>query len=85
MQTLQQIGISKRIINLLNSAGVTTVEQLGKMSDIDIIMTPGCGRKVLRDIREALETQPPTAGEIARELGEISARVDALRKRIGAE
>ena len=43
-------GLSKRVINELEKNGITTKDQLEKMSEIDILRIPSFGKKSLDEI-----------------------------------
>lgn len=55
---LAVLDLTVRTAKALAEAGVTTREALAAMSDLDILKTPGLGKKALQEIRDALAGTP---------------------------
>ena len=55
--TLDSLGLSARPANALRGWGVTTVDQLTRFSDRDLLRMPWLGRVGLREIEEALRVR----------------------------
>jgi hypothetical protein len=54
---LELLGLSETGIKPLRSVGISTLGELLGMSDMDILTTPGAGRRALSEIKEALSVR----------------------------
>jgi DNA-directed RNA polymerase subunit alpha len=51
---LDELGMADRILNALRGAQIETVEQLSKMTVLQLLGVKGCGKKCLNDVQRAL-------------------------------
>lgn len=55
---LINLGLSKRITNALDKAGISTLETLSKMSDEELEEIKGISKKSIEEIHKTLESLP---------------------------
>lgn len=53
-QEIDILGLNVRLRKQLTQEGITTIDQLQKMSDMDLLRITNLGRKSLNEIRSAL-------------------------------
>jgi len=52
---LSELGLSKRVVNVLSKAGITTVEKLKKLSSEELSEIKGVGKKAVEEIKKQLK------------------------------
>lgn len=52
--SISMLGLGYRSKNILMAEGIETVEQLMKLSDMELLKMPNLGRNSLNEIRDAL-------------------------------
>ena len=61
---LDALGLREFVSKTLANAGVTDIETLSRMTDMDLLRIPGLGRQKLREIREMLRWHEEKNGSV---------------------
>ena len=87
---VSDLVLSTRVFNILNNAGILTVEQLVAKTELEMSRYRNCGKKTMREIRTALQERgldlivvQPTTADLERELKQAKAEIERLKREAG--
>ena len=72
---IDDIDLSRRTLNCLKAAGITTVEELRTKSDSNLLKLPLLGAKCLAEIRDVIQYEPDAPPFVRYTAGDILADI----------